>query len=112
MKKLLKIALATLLTLTLLASAAALACEEGQYVYYDCYGNSYIWNYGYVVATDGSSYIRSAPGLYGEIVGCLSKGCTAIYRGASNVDERGVRWDYVYYNGHEGWISSRYTTLY
>ena len=102
MKNLLKVVTVILLTLSLMIGTAALACED----YYD-----YYWC-DTVVATGGSSYIRTSPSLYGSIVGDIPMGRSAVYLGYSDMDSRGVRWDYVYYNGTEGWVSSMYTSLY
>ena len=74
--------------------------------------SEYIDSYGTVVATGGDSYIRSEPSLNGEKLAMLPEGASATYRGSSSTDDRGVRWDYVLYNGVYGWVSSRYTTLY
>ena len=64
-----------------------------------------------VTATDGKTNIRSMGSLYGEIWGVLPKGATAAYMGSSTVDDRGVIWYLVSYEGVTGWVSSRYTTL-
>ncbi|MDO4357583.1 MAG: SH3 domain-containing protein [Clostridia bacterium] len=66
----------------------------------------------YVEATGGKSNVRSGPGLGYEDLGTIQRGETATYLGQSSVDERGVRWYYVNYDGIVGWLSSRYTTLY
>ena len=103
MKKMLKVIVSIILTLSIL-TGTAFACSGTN--------NYYSVNYGTVVATDGSSYIRTAPNLDAVAIGCLELGCAATYCGCSEIDWRGVRWDYIYYNGVMGWISSRYTTLY
>ncbi len=66
----------------------------------------------YVEATGGKSNVRSGPGLDYEDLGTIQRGETASYLGQSAVDERGVRWYYVDYDGIVGWLSSRYATLY
>ncbi|MGN0184402.1 MAG: hypothetical protein ACI4AL_04730 [Aristaeellaceae bacterium] len=105
MKKTLKILVAMILTLSLLAGTA-LACDGMGY------NVVYLQNCGTVYASEGSSYIRTAPCLEGFAIDCLDQGTCAIYCGYSEFDWRGVRWDYIYYNGTVGWVSSRYTTLY
>lgn len=64
-----------------------------------------------VTAADGQTNIRSKGSLYGEIQGVLPKGGSATYLEDSAVDDRGVTWYKVRYDGVTGWVSSRYTTL-
>ena len=64
-----------------------------------------------VTATSGQTYIRSEGSLYGNRLGVLPKGASATYLESSTVDERGVTWYKVRYDGVTGWVSSRYTTL-
>ena len=88
---------------------------DSEYPVYD-YGTSsssqYIESYGTVVATGGDTNIRSWAGLNYSVLGVLPAGACATYKGSSYTDERGVRWDYICYNGVYGWVSSRFTTLY
>ena len=77
--------------------------------YSDLYGASVV---PYLYATDGKSYIRSAPNLNGKIITTLQRGDAAEFLGASSVDERGVTWYRVSFNGKTGWVSSRYTDVY
>lgn len=65
----------------------------------------------WVTATDGQTYIRSEGNLSGKGLGVLPKGASATYLNQSSVDERGVAWYRVRYDGVTGWVSSRYTTL-
>lgn len=65
----------------------------------------------YVVATNGDSNVRSGPGLGYTSIGGLSLGDSAPYLGDSSVDERGVTWYNISYNGRSAWVSSRYTSL-
>lgn len=65
----------------------------------------------YVRATGGKSNMRKGPGLGYDSVGTLPKDATALYLNQNSVDERGVRWYYISYNGKNAWVSSRYTTL-
>lgn len=86
---------------------------DSEYPVYDSgYSSDYIESYGAVVATGGKTYIRSWAGLDYSILGTLPEGASATYKGSSSTDERGVRWDYICYNGIYGWVSTRYTTLY
>ena len=58
--------------------------------------------------TTGSVNMRKAPNLKGELITSISKGKTVDYRGEKSVDERGVTWYLVKYNGKIGWVSSKY----
>lgn len=82
------------------------------YDYGEPESSDYISSYGSVVATGGDTNIRSWADINSEKVGTLPNGKTAIYKGSSYTDDRGVRWDYIEYRGVQGWVSSRYTTLY
>jgi uncharacterized protein YraI len=75
-------------------------------------GVSYSSSSGTVVATDGDTNVRTGPGLSYSQLGTLYRGSSATYLGDSSVDDRGVRWYKVRYNGKTGWVSSKYTTLY
>jgi len=66
----------------------------------------------YVKATGGNSNLRAGPSLDSKDLGTMHTGDTATYLGDYSVDERGVTWYYVNFNGKIGWVSSRYTTLY
>ena len=65
-------------------------------------------------ATGGDSNIRAVPETDAAIIGMLKKGSVANYV-YSYTDYRGVRWDFVEYEGkdgegHDGWVSSKYTS--
>lgn len=64
-----------------------------------------------VTATSGQTYIRSAGSLYADQLGVLPKGASGTYLNQNHVDDRGVTWYRINYNGKNGWVSSRYTTL-
>ena len=66
----------------------------------------------YVKATRGQSNLRSGPGLSYEDLGTLHRGEQATFLDDWSVDDRGVMWYYVNFDGKIGWVSSRYTTLY
>lgn len=68
--------------------------------------------YGTAQAVGGNCNIRNAPNLNGNEIGMMKKGQTATYLGSSSVDERGVTWYKVNFNGKIGWVSSRYTNIY
>lgn len=74
-------------------------------------GGSYTYG-SYVVGTSGDSNVRTGPGLGYSSIGGLSQGESAPYLGDTSVDERGVAWYNISYNGRSAWVSSRYTTLY
>ena len=76
--------------------------------YSELYGaNAVTWLY----ATDGKSYLRKSPNLNGQIITTFQKGDSAEYLGSSSIDERGVTWYRVCYEGNTGWVSSRYTSF-
>lgn len=63
-----------------------------------------------VKSVEGSSYIRSEPSLWGEVLGSLPKGASAQHLDTA-WDERDVPWYKVSYRGTCGWVSSMYTSL-
>ena len=58
--------------------------------------------------TTGNVNLRSGPGLAYDTVGSINSGVYVEYLGESSVDERGVAWYHVRYNGMNGWSSSKY----
>lgn len=66
---------------------------------------------GYVMAEGGNVNVRSSASLNGRDLATIYEGNTATYLGQRSVDDRGVVWYYVNYNGTTGWVSSRYSTL-
>ncbi len=60
------------------------------------------------VTTTGQLNLRTGAGLYYSSIGTVPKGVTLSYSG-TDVDDRGVTWFRVNYNGKHGWISSTYT---
>lgn len=76
--------------------------------------SSYSGSYsgGTVRGTSGDSHVRTGPGLgYGKL-GVLYQGSSATFLGNTSVDNRGVVWYNISWNGSSAWVSSRYTTLY
>ena len=67
---------------------------------------------GYVQATGGDVYLRTSPNLNGDKLDAMQENQTASYLNGSAVDERGVLWYYVNFEGKAGWVSSRYSVLY
>ena len=67
---------------------------------------------GYVQATGGDVYLRTSPNLNGGKLNAMQENETASYLNGSAVDERGVLWYYVNFEGEAGWVSSRYSQLY
>lgn len=88
--------------------SSAYTSLNGSYSYsapsYNTYGS-------YVVGTTGDSNVRTGPGLGYSSIGGLAQGESAPYLGDSSVDERGVVWYNISYNGRSAWVSSRYTSL-
>lgn len=63
------------------------------------------------VTATGDVYVRFGPGMdYGALTS-IDEGEVASYLGATAVDERGVTWFKVFYDGCTGWVSSRYSEL-
>lgn len=65
-----------------------------------------------VIADDGQSYIRDEPSLSGEKLAVFRKNESATYLEKRSIDDRGVVWYKVEYNGTIGWVSSRYSSVY
>lgn len=65
----------------------------------------------YVYAVEGKSFIRKNPDLEAKQLAILYEGERAEYLGKTSVDDRGVSWYKVEYDGKIGWISSKYTVL-
>ena len=63
--------------------------------------------YGYVHTT-GNVNMRVEPNLNASSICVIPKGVNIEFTGIDAVDERGVRWFCVYYDGNMGWISSKY----
>jgi len=61
-----------------------------------------------IIAT-GNVKVRKGPSLEFGVLGYLHKGDILTYDGASEKDNRGVRWYRVKYSGSFGWVSSRYS---
>ena len=64
-----------------------------------------------VTAVSGQTYIRDAANLDGKALDVLHKGESGTYLDQSSVDERGVAWYRISFEGIKGWVSSRYTKL-
>ena len=77
--------------------------------YYDDDDDDYYY-YGRVKTT-GSVHIRTSPRLSAKSLGSVGAGVRLKYRGKTSRDSRGVKWYAVVYNGHNGWVSSRYARL-
>ncbi len=66
----------------------------------------------YVQVLDGQqTYIRKSPSLDAKALTVLHEDELAEYMGKTSVDNRGVPWYKVEYDGTTGWVSSRYTIL-
>lgn len=67
-------------------------------------------NSAFAVAT-GDCNLRAEPNLNAPGLGVIPKGARAKHLGEESVDERGVAWYRVRYEGLEGWASSKYLRL-
>ncbi len=63
------------------------------------------------VTATGDVYVRSGPGLGYKALTAIDTDETATYLGSTAVDERGVTWYKVFFDGTTGWVSSRYSEL-
>ena len=68
-------------------------------------------SYGNYVVSNAKSNVRSAPSLSGSVLDTMMQGETASYTGSTSIDDRGVAWYSVRFDGVNGWVSSKYTTL-
>ena len=65
--------------------------------------------HSYIEGDDGKSFVRTGPGLGYKSIGTLRRGDDAKYLGETSIDERGVLWYKIRFNGKSAWVSSRYT---
>ena len=63
----------------------------------------------YIEGDDGKSHIRTGPGLGYKSIGVLHRDEDARFLGETDIDDRGVLWYKIRWNGREAWVSSRYT---
>ena len=65
--------------------------------------------HSYIEGDDGKSNVRTGPGLDYKSIGVLHRGEDARYLHETSVDERGVVWYKIRWNGRDAWVSSMYT---
>jgi len=63
----------------------------------------------YITGDDGKSNVRTGPGLEYKSLGVLHREESARYLHETAVDDRGVVWYKIRWNGRDAWVSSRYT---
>lgn len=68
--------------------------------------------YSWLEITGNACNVRKGPGLAYKSVGTAYKYEVLNYLGHSVMDERGVAWYRVSFNGGDGWISSTYSKLF
>ncbi|MBQ3479964.1 MAG: SH3 domain-containing protein, partial [Clostridia bacterium] len=61
------------------------------------------------VVVTGDANARSNPSLNGYKLGVVTQGSWLTYRNVYSVDDRGVMWYGIIFDGEEAWISSRYS---
>ena len=61
----------------------------------------------YVQIVNGNCYVRTAPNTSGKKLGVAHRGDILDYQGVQSVDG----WHLVVYNGHNGWVSGKYSEL-
>ena len=66
-------------------------------------------SHSYIEGDNGKSHVRTGPGLDYKSLGVLHRGDDARYLHETAIDERGVLWYKIRWNGHTVWVSSRYT---
>lgn len=65
----------------------------------------------YVIGDSGKSNVHTGPGLSYKVIGVLRVDDSARYLEQTSVDNRGVTWYKITWNGENAWVSSRYTRL-
>lgn len=65
--------------------------------------------HSYITGDNGKSNVRTGPGLAYKSLGVLHRDESARYLHDTAVDDRGVTWYKIRWNGREAWVSSRYT---
>ena len=65
--------------------------------------------HSYIEGDDGKSHVRTGPGLDYKSIGVLHRGEDAAYLGETSIDERGVIWYKIRWDGRSAWVSSMYT---
>ncbi|MBR2796494.1 MAG: SH3 domain-containing protein [Clostridia bacterium] len=63
----------------------------------------------YIEGDSGKSFVHTGPGLDYKRIGTLHRGEDARFLGETSIDERGVLWYKISWNGKHAWVSSRYT---
>lgn len=63
----------------------------------------------YIEGDDGKSHVRTGPGKEYKKLGVLHIGEDARYLGETSIDDRGVLWYKIRWNGKAAWVSSMYT---
>lgn len=63
----------------------------------------------YIEGDDGKSHVRTGPGLGYKAIGVLHRGEDARYLGETSIDDRGVIWYKISWDGRNAWVSSMYT---
>jgi len=66
-------------------------------------------SHSYIEGDNGKSNVRTGPGLGYKSLGVLHRGDDARYLHETAIDDRGVLWYKIRWNGHKAWVSSRYT---
>ena len=65
--------------------------------------------HSYIEGDDGKSHVRTGPGLDYKSICVLHRGEDAAYLGETSIDERGVIWYKIRWDGRTAWVSSMYT---
>ena len=65
--------------------------------------------HSYIEGDNGKSFIHTGPGLSYHRIGVLHRDEDARYLHETAIDDRGVIWYMIRWNGQDAWVSSRYT---
>ena len=63
----------------------------------------------YIEGDTGKSFVHPYPDKNSKRLGTLHRGEDARYLGETAVDDRGVLWYKIRWNGRDAWVSSMYT---
>ncbi len=80
-------------------------------VYAELENDESLW-FKWVKIVNGDCNVRTGPGLGYKSIGTAYEDESLSYLGNSSVDERGVTWYRVSFNGSNGWVSATYAELY
>ena len=63
------------------------------------------------IKATGDVFVRKGPSLDAADIGMIKNGKTVPFLGEIRIDNRGVAWYKVNYNGKTGWVSSKFSKI-